>query len=324
MTLTNNVLPTDTNGDTRGVGGGFYNNGAFVNISGSTLISGHRAEDGAGFYSDTAGSVVTIAGTSTAKVQIIDNVARVRGGAFRSTGGTTVNLEHVDITGNSAEIQRGGAIYADGARMIGSNIKINNNHAGSLARSGDEQGGGLWLDGFARLELTDSEIKGNRTEVNGGGFYAQDSVVLLTNTTVSDNLAFNSGGGGMVTGVGRIELVDSSISSNIARDHGGGIYATDDAVITSLRSHLDRNITGYELDGITRRAADLRGGGFYAIARTQVTLTDSTLDGNVAAMYGWGRAMWGEKPASTSCSARLRRILVVIMGVLSLWRAAEI
>ena len=294
VTLTNNVLPTDSDGNTRGVGGGFYNNGAFVNISGSTLISGHRAEDGAGFYSDTAGSVVTITGTDATKVQITNNTARVRGGAFRSTGNTTVNLAYTDIMGNKAEIQRGGAIYADGARIIGSNVRINNNHAGSVARSGDEQGGGLWLDGFARLELSDSEIMGNRTEVNGGGFYAENSVVLLTNTTVSDNLAFNSGGGGMVTGVGRIELVDSSVTSNISRDHGGGIYATDDAVIIALRSHLDRNITGYELDGVTRRAVDLRGGGFYAIARTQVTLTDSTLDGNVAAMYAGGGYVGGE------------------------------
>jgi predicted outer membrane repeat protein len=158
--IIDNALGIDTNGDTRGVGGGFYNNGAFVNISGNSIISGNRAEDGGGFYSDTGGSVVTITGTDVSKVQIINNVARVRGGAFRTTGNTNVHLEHVDITGNAAEIQRGGAIYADGARIIGANVKINDNHAGSLGRTGDEQGGGLWLDGFAHLELADSEIKG--------------------------------------------------------------------------------------------------------------------------------------------------------------------
>jgi autotransporter-associated beta strand protein/predicted outer membrane repeat protein len=294
VTLTNNLLPSDTNGDTRGVGGGFYNNGAFVNISGSTVISGNRAEDGAGFYSDTTGSVVTISGTDISKVQIINNVARVRGGAFRTTGNTIVNLEHVDITGNAAEIQRGGAIYADGARIIGSNVKINDNHAGSLGRSGDEEAGGLWLDGNAHLELTDSEVKGNRSEVHGGGIYTTSSTVTLTRTTVSENLAFNSGGGVFVNGPGRVDLVESTITDNIARDNGGGIYASDDSVVTALNAHIDHNITGYELDGVTRRAADLRGGGFYATGRTQVTLTDSTLDGNAAAMYAGGGYVGGE------------------------------
>ncbi|MBL9153841.1 MAG: LEPR-XLL domain-containing protein [Verrucomicrobiales bacterium] len=293
--ILNNILPSDSDGNTRGAGGGFFNaDGSTVDITGASVISGNRAEDGGGFYNTSTGSIVRMTGTTGTPVIVTDNTARVRGGAFRTTGDTEIHLEHVEITHNDAETQRGGGFYADGAFLVGSHVKINNNIAGSAGRTGDEQGGGFWLDTYSKVELTDSEINGNHTEVNGGGFFSQHGSVTLTRTEVNSNTAVNSGGGAFIEADARLFLNDSSIDNNVARDHGGGIWASGDADISATRTRIDGNITGYELDGVTRRAADLRGGGFNVRDRVRMTLTDSTVDGNAAAMYGGAGYVGGE------------------------------
>lgn len=293
--LLNHVLPSDSNGNTRGAGGGFYNvDGSSVLITGASLLSGNRAEDGGAFYNTSTGGLVRITGDDAAPVVIRDNSARVRGGAFRTTGDTEVHLTHVEITANTADIQRGGGFYADGALVVGTHVDLTDNIAGSAGRSGDEQGGGFWLDGYGKVELTDSTVTGNHTEVNGGGFYSQHGTVTLTRTLVEDNTAFNSGGGGFLEADARLVAVDASISRNLARDHGGGFWASGDAAVEATRTHLDGNLAGYELDGVTRRAADLRGGGFNVRDRVKVTLSDSTVDGNVAAQYAGAGYVGGE------------------------------
>ncbi|MCB1087105.1 MAG: hypothetical protein KDM63_08670, partial [Verrucomicrobiae bacterium] len=293
--IINNVLPSDSDTNTRGVGGGFYNlDGSTVTITGASLLSGNRAEDGGAFYNTSTGGTVILTGSDGAPVQITNNTARVRGGGFRTTGDTEMFMQYVEITNNSADIQRGGGFYADGAFIVGSNVKINNNIAGSAGRSGDEQGGGFWLDTFGKVILTDSEIIGNFAEANGGGFYSQHGTVDLTGTLVSQNTTTNGGGGGFLEGDARLILTDSTISENIAREHGGGFYAVGDTDVTITRTHIDNNLAGYELDGVTRRVADYRGGGFRVHDRVRLTMIDSTLDGNIAAQYAAGGYVGGE------------------------------
>jgi fibronectin-binding autotransporter adhesin len=260
--ITNNSLGIDTNGNIRGVGGGFYNNGGFVTINGDSKITGNYAEDGGGFYSDSTGSMVTITGTAANRIELSDNKALVRGGGFRSTGNTIVQLSYVDIVGNKTETQRGGGFYGDGAQVIGDHVRISGNVTGTQGRSGDEQGGGFWTDGSGVVSLKSSEISGNFAYANGGGFHSSSAVV---------------------------ELVDSKVTGNISYDNGGGFYSEADSVTRVTRSNIDGNLAGFEQDGKTFGAtADRRGGGFWLSGNASAYLVDSTVSGNEAHEYGGG------------------------------------
>ena len=300
VTISDNTLGLDTNGNVRGAGGGFGNaDGSTVNIDGASSIVRNQGEDGGGFYNTSTGSTVNITGTAAAAVVIGGsaadaNVARTRGGGFRSTGNTIVNLDYVDISHNIAQGERGGGVYADGAQISGSNVTITNNEA--IDTGGSRQGGGLFLSGNGATSLTDSLISENFTNHDGGGFYLESGTIDLLRTDVVDNYANASGGGFFTTGNGEVTLTDSSVSDNHARSHAGGFWTSSDSKVTATRTHIDGNLAGYEQDGVTQResgaiGADLRGGGFWASERGEVTLIDSTLDNNEAARYGGGGNM---------------------------------
>ncbi|MDF1751216.1 MAG: PKD domain-containing protein [Verrucomicrobiales bacterium] len=299
VTLTGNRTGLDTGDILRGSGGGFYNqDGSIVNILGASIISSNQAQDGGGFYNTSTGGTVNILGTAASGTVIQNNTARVRGGGFRSTGGTSVNLEHVLIDGNLVGTERGGGFHADGAQVAGSFVTLSNNE--TTATSGNRQGGGGWASSYSVIDLSDSIVTDNRSNQNGGGFYIENATLNLIRTSIDDNYSQNSGGGLMFTGSSVFTAEDSSVSNNISRDHGGGIYITDDSKGTLTRTHIDDNLAGYEEDGVTRResgsdgiggtarGADLRGGGIRALGRTQLEVTNSTIDGNEAASYGGG------------------------------------
>lgn len=260
--LTNNSLGNDNAGNIRGAGGGFYNNGAFVTISGDTKITGNYAEDGGGFYSDTGGGKVTVAGSAANRIEINDNKARVRGGGFRTTASTVVELSYVDVISNEAEIQRGGGFYNDGGQVLGEYVRINANETGTAGRSGDEQGGAFWVDTSGLVSLKSSEISSNFAYANGGGFY---------NTSAE------------------VELVDTKVLGNISYDNGGAYYADGDSITRATRTNLDANLAGFEKDGKTfSPVADRRGGAFYIAGNAATYLTDSTVNSNEAHEYGGG------------------------------------
>ncbi|MHC5112544.1 MAG: beta strand repeat-containing protein, partial [Planctomycetota bacterium] len=301
VVMSNNIAGRDTPlGDTgtpgesagtrlRGVGGAFYNtDGSAVHITGDSQLINNQAEDGGAFYNTSTGGLVTITGAIGNAIEISNNVARVRGGGFRSTGNTTVNLSYVDITNNSTDVQRGGGFYADGARIVGDNVRINNNNTGNDGRSGDEQGGGFWLSSNGAVTLTDSEIDNNVSLVNGGGFYVNNGTVTLTGSTVEGNFSENSGGGFFNENSGRVHMTDVSVSMNTASDHGGGFYQEDDGIVTGLRVNINDNLAGYVATRDARAPGDLNGGGFYNRHRGIVELTDSTIDRNEATFRGGG------------------------------------
>ncbi|MDF1811863.1 MAG: choice-of-anchor Q domain-containing protein, partial [Verrucomicrobiales bacterium] len=302
VTISGNKTGIDTGDILRGSGGGFYNqDGSTVNISGDSQIIGNHAQEGGAFYNTSTGSTVEITGTTGNAIEIgtqtDPNVARVRGGGFRSTGNTNVNLSYVDISFNTAEGERGGGIYADGAHIVGDNVSITNNAA--IDTGGSREGGGLFLSGNGLTELTDSTISDNSTNHHGGGFYLESGQIDLAATTISGNFTNNSGAGYFVTGNGIVNLTDSSVTNNIAHDHGGGFYSASDSKITATRSNIDGNLAGHS-NATTRDESgtsgiggvalgdDLRGGGFWASERANITLIDSALTNNEAARYGGG------------------------------------
>jgi predicted outer membrane repeat protein len=110
----------------------------------------------------------------------------------------------------------------------------------------------------------------------GGGvsFFAQGSGTI-TDSTVSDNSAGNSGGG-IQTSFAPVTVTNSTVSGNSANFLGGGIYT--DGPVTVTDSALTDNSSG------------TFGGGIYAAGGnpgTQ-TVTDSAVSGNTAGTSGGG------------------------------------
>jgi len=111
---------------------------------------------------------------------------------------------------------------------------------------------------------------------NGGGIHVtEQSVITLTNSTISNNSATgenassgeNSYGGGIyVSGASRVEINDSTISGNYA-NFGGGFNSSSGVIA---------------LNGTTVSGNSARQGGSAAVSSTSLTLSNSTISGNSA------------------------------------------
>jgi CSLREA domain-containing protein len=120
------------------------------------------------------------------------------GGLAIEDAGDSAILDHVDVTGNTAE---------DG---------------GGIACGTHEDGGSLWV--------TDSTISGNTATKDGGGIDSYWCGIQLTSTTVVSNTAKDADGGGIYEDFGALTATGGNISSNTAgvatatAGSGGGIY----------------------------------------------------------------------------------------------------
>jgi hypothetical protein len=140
---------------------------------------------------------------------------------------------HVYIDHVGEPDARGGAILSQENLSIDTAILRNN--TGS-------SGGAIYQQG-ARLEITESWIRGNEaSEGHGGGIVVFRSNTEINRSTISDNVAEGSGavGGGMFIDnhpdltTSSTHVLNSTVSSNRAASNGGGIHNTNG--LTSIRS----------------------------------------------------------------------------------------
>lgn len=105
-------------------------------------------------------------------------------------------------------------------------------------------GGGLWLT--AAGTITDSIIRNNRFEgtapvmAGGGGLFCScaGETLSIHNSLIEGNTAVheNSYGGGLSISAGFLVLTDSTVADNVAGRHGGGIYARSGRIENSTIS----------------------------------------------------------------------------------------
>jgi hypothetical protein len=143
-------------------------------------------------------------------------------------------------------------------------------------------GGAIYFYG-PELTITDCVISGNSAEY-GGGVYVSSSYgtkLTLTNSVVSANSAEYGGGiyvayvvGSYFAQPGRLVMTNSTISGNVATSLGGGIYNRGGATITS--STISANVATMDAAG--------GGGGIYN--ENSLTVTNSTISGNSASLGG--------------------------------------
>ena len=124
-------------------------------------------------------------------------------------------------------------------------------------------------------------MSGNNAAVDGGGIFNDNaSTMTLTNSTVSGNTAGDDAGGIINDHGSTATLTNSTVSGNDAGDDGGGIrnFGT-----TNLFSSTIANNRA----GLNSSPNNLGGGGVHNFGGT-LTLTNSTVSGNVARTDGGG------------------------------------
>jgi len=197
-------------------GGAIFNEGTLV-VQDSRFIFNQAAYDGGAVQNEPTG-VMTVNGS-----YFMDNVG-YRGGAINNRYGS-LTVSDSTMTKNKAVnfgSGSGGAISNFGDLVIDRSHFTKNRASGS--------GGGImnWDEGL--LLLTNSTITGNIAD-DGGGLYVRrhrndaSGFAVIANTTISVNETDDGTQGAGVASIGsRLTLVNSTIFGNSS---GGGLYARD-------------------------------------------------------------------------------------------------
>ena len=239
----------------------------FVVESGARLmLSNLTVADGASSF---GGCISVIGGTLNATQTTIRNCA-AHAGFFSAEGGAisglnaTIALTNTSILSNSAD-DNGGGLFLYGGQATLNNVNVLNNTA---TFTYTDSGGGLYITATAQVTINNSQIANNYIgdhNGQGGGVYAANSTLSLSNLSVNNNGGYGANGNGLYVEGGSVRLTGGIIDHNPNAYYGGGID------LENTRADLT-NIT---LD--SNNAAE--GGGLHAFQST-VNLTDVMVSNN--------------------------------------------
>lgn len=183
--------------------------------------------------------------------------------------GASLTLTGLTLTNGDVDngIMGGGAILFNGDALLLQQVSITNNEA-------HISGGGISsLEPAATITLIETTIRDNIAHTYGGGLISAGEMTIRR-STISGNLAWESGGGITNTEHGpAVTITASTISGNEAYDDGGGIDAYRGAAYTLTEVTVVNN------------TAD-RGGGFSLTAdgvQPSITLNNTLLAVNTPA-----------------------------------------
>ncbi|NJM92491.1 MAG: hypothetical protein HC861_07600, partial [Rhodospirillaceae bacterium] len=150
------------------------------------------------------------------------------------------------------------------------------------------EGGGISIDNFGEVTLSESTIRDNRAGEDGGGIENSGTRVTFTELLIIGNWAGVDGGGIHNSSSGEFQILDTTIQQNSAINGGGVGNAPDNAIIVR-RSLVVGNVArnpGLNDDGTPADGG--LGGGFYSLADGDSLIENSTLSANTAAVAGGG------------------------------------
>ena len=291
-TVQDNTADGTENADaaTRQGGGGYFNAGATLTITGG-LISNNTATTTSG------GGIMTRGATGVLNVDgavIQANTADRAGGGIENDGSTadigTVSANSIISNTATAATSagNGGGIHAGGGTTTIGADGVVNTIDGNFA----DEGGGFWNSGTATVEdasITANVANGNVDGPGGGGLFNTGgaSSLSLTDVTVGTdarpNLANSTtvvgSGGGLFVNAGDVTIVDSVFEANEANRAGGGIELAAGAgtVTISGTDFFDNVASGSTAPG---------NGGAIHTTNAPIQITGGTVDGNVAVEGG--------------------------------------
>jgi Right handed beta helix region len=242
--------------------------GATVTLEKLTIRGGFSNRDDAG---DGGGILIGDIGPATVTIRssrVIRNRAPwvgADGGGIDADGSGLVKIVDSEVSSNDSGGNGGGIEASSDGRMLIQRSTIAGNKAA--------QAGGVMVFG-PPVRILDSTVAGNRAaagpevEGDGGGIYVGGRGRLeLTNSTVAGNGAYTSGGGVFADAGGHAAIRFSTIARNRADSDGrfggttGGVHLRTTGVQVPATARVDGSIVALNLEagGV---AADCGGIGF--------------------------------------------------------------
>ncbi|GEM_PF-1984569 len=193
-------------------GGGLYLQGAIVDATGVTITGNSAVGSGGG------GVCLIDAYVTLTNGSVDNNLAEFGGGLYLSNSGLI--LDNTDVSLNDGNTLGGGLFLTSASEVTGGVVTANLSTwgAGLLI---EEASPGTHTTLLSDMEITDNLA--DRTYSSGGGVYAGNALVSMTNVTLSGNYAQDEGGGVSVD-ESEVELDSCSLSSNEAVLYGGGAH----------------------------------------------------------------------------------------------------
>ena len=269
-------------------GGGLYNDGdAKLTVTDTTFRKNHSSDHGAAITSEGRSNM------TLRRVTVTENESNGEGGGVWTTSEREQIIVDSTFTNNRAgvpiveedgtlsdDIAGGGGLHTDGGPVTVRNTTFDGNEA-------TDEGGGLSLNNAADVLIVDSTITNNRA-FDGGGLENSAGEVTFRRVLVSGNRAKGAGGGIHNTSSGEFHLLDSTIRGNSGVIGGGLANAPDQAII--VRGSIFLNNTariGFTEDGELDENAG-KGGGVMSFADGDSLYENTTFSGNKAGTAGGG------------------------------------
>ncbi|MDR2159626.1 MAG: right-handed parallel beta-helix repeat-containing protein, partial [Treponema sp.] len=203
--------------------------------------------DNAGFNGTTGRGRRVLSIKASGKTIILRNLtikggerATASGGSLYNGGGiyigdhSRVIMEDDVIIENNTAGYRGGGVYVegDGSIFTMKGGEIRNNKAKDIVAAATlEKGGGVYVGSNGTFIMEGGAIKGNESDIDGGGIYVEDTNATFTmkGGEISGNKALNpgsgKGGGGVCVGAsGTFAMEGGTIKDNESGSDGGGVY----------------------------------------------------------------------------------------------------
>lgn len=231
------------------------------------LISGNRAGWGAGIYSESSGLCLTGG-------LLMNNIAESAGGGIGCWNDSSCVIKSVDIVANRADY--GGGIYSYLSSISVADCHIADNE-------GTVEGGGLFFYSDENSFLSNSVVE-NNSSLSGAGIHCgYQASLLIINCRIRQNTAYYDGGGIHFGYLSSAEAVNSEIVAN-SSPKGGGIYCYRSTAVLI-------NCT------ISDNSATTNGGGIYVSYECNITLNNTIIWVNTAAIEG--AELYGESDSIT-------------------------
>jgi predicted outer membrane repeat protein len=216
---------------------------------------------------------VTITGPGQALLTVVRSAAAPSFGMLyiNGTPGTTVSLTGFTISGGYTT----SSATAAGINMLAQSVTLTN--MGVTNNSSTTTVGGIGEYGNGSLTVTNSVISGNRGRFGGGVYvlHGTTSTTVITGCTISNNTSsgtsLSRGAGLNIQCHGSVTVTNSTISGNSAFFSGGGIAL--------FAGNASLTISGSTLSGDT---ATRRGGAIYFTGTGALSITNSTIANNTA------------------------------------------
>ncbi|MBN8726674.1 MAG: right-handed parallel beta-helix repeat-containing protein [Xanthomonadales bacterium] len=274
------------------------------------IASAAAVTDGSGdtiVFSLPAGSTITLGGTRL----VVDRNLTIDGsavsglvisanhesGVFRINEHVTATLTHLALSnGDDEDDYSGDGIFNSGTLMLDSSSVSDNTGFGIYIERGNVELTSVMVSGNTKggiynrgsLALTNSKITDN---ILGGGIYNNGGDLVLTHSTVSNNISFSGGG---IYNSGRVTVTKSTISGNSSGE-GGGIHNDSFGQITLSASKVINNTGGgiwnwgtLSLTDGTVSGNTGTGGISNILDRSKLTVTDSEISRNESNYDGGG------------------------------------